>query len=75
MKAYEIRRKLRDARIAAQTAMEDYIVGARNSPHSTLARALMTARACRYLLEDPDCEYALKLLKDIENQEPYTEKL
>ena len=75
MKPHEVRRKLREARIAAQIAMEDYIEGVRNAPATTLKQALLTARACTELLRDPESEYALGLLRDVENEAPFTSKL
>lgn len=75
MKPYEIRKALRDARIEAQTALEDYIWGARNAPHSTLKKALIKARAYNGLLQDPNCQHSLQLLTDVENNEPYTRSI
>lgn len=75
MKEYEIRKRLRDARVEAQTAMEDYIQGVRNAPHVTLSRALLRARAYRTLLELPGDKHALGWLQDIEDEKPYTRSM
>lgn len=64
MKPYEIRRKLRQARIDIATAVEDYIEGARNAPDTALKIALLEARGCTELLREPDSEHGLKLLAD-----------
>lgn len=75
MKTHEIRRALGAARMEAQAALEDYIQGARNAPSVTLSRSLIKARAYQALLIVPDSEHGLKLLRDLENDEPYTRKL
>jgi hypothetical protein len=72
MKPHEIRRGLRNARVEAQAALEDYIQCARNAPHMLLAQALIKARAYNLLLIDPEDKYAHKLLLDVGNNEPYT---